>query len=138
MPTAASFPSGVRKSRTLSSSPVTAIASDPSPLRSHGAAVPGVAVTDTIVLMEEGEEYAAARYLERDALSAVQTPQVCRFEPLAAAHAWAHEQKVAFTDGGGLLAARGLIPAVVMGERDNWKITAESDWARAEVALKGR
>ena len=102
-----------------------------------GAAVPGVPATDTIVRLEEGEsEYDAVAYLERARLKAVQTPQVFRWEPFLEAHRWCHEEKRSFTDDGGLLAVRGLQPAVVMGEQENWKVTAEGDMARAEVWLR--
>ena len=77
-----------------------------------------------------------AAYLERASLQAVQTPQVFRWEPLHAAHAWCAAHDLRFTDDGGLLAARGPHPVVVMGEPENWKITSESDWDRAEALLR--
>ncbi|MFO7652852.1 MAG: 2-C-methyl-D-erythritol 4-phosphate cytidylyltransferase [Candidatus Krumholzibacteriia bacterium] len=103
----------------------------------EGGAVPGVAVADTIVQLVDGpdESAAAATYLERSVLQAVQTPQVFRWEPLLAAHRWADEHRQPFTDDGGLMAARGLPPLVVMGEQENWKITTEDDWDRAETLL---
>ncbi len=115
----------------------------------HGAAVPGVPVADTIVQLEPAaepapapeeflaaEEPAVASYLERSSLIAVQTPQVARWRELYDAHAWAAGNGRAFTDDGGLLAARGLSPAVVMGEAGNWKITTEDDWQRAVSAWR--
>jgi len=104
----------------------------------HGGAVPGVAVPDTIVKLTDGPEpeTAGATYLERAALQAVQTPQVFTWKCLHAAHLWCAEQELRFTDDGGLLAARGEPPVVVMGETDNWKVTTESDWQRAEALLR--
>jgi 2-C-methyl-D-erythritol 4-phosphate cytidylyltransferase/2-C-methyl-D-erythritol 2,4-cyclodiphosphate synthase len=104
----------------------------------HGGAVPGVAVPDTIVQLTEGPvpEAAGAAYLERAALQAVQTPQVFIWESFLAAHVWCAEQELRFTDDGGLMAARGAPPVVVMGETDNWKVTTESDWQRAEALLR--
>ncbi len=106
----------------------------------RGAAIPGVAVTDTVVQLAESRnvevrrtEQAVAEYLERASLVAVQTPQVFRFADLHAAHAWCAEQNEVFTDDGGLLAARGLRPVVVMGEAQNWKVTTEDDWTRVEA-----
>lgn len=97
----------------------------------RGGAVPGVPVPDTIVRSEQGR----ARYLAREELLAVQTPQVFRWEQLREAHAWAAASGAVFTDDGGLLAARGHDPAVVDGEMSNWKITTEGDWRRAADLL---
>jgi 2-C-methyl-D-erythritol 4-phosphate cytidylyltransferase/2-C-methyl-D-erythritol 2,4-cyclodiphosphate synthase len=104
---------------------------------SHGGAVPGVPVADTIVSMEEaGGDRAEAVYLDRDVLRALQTPQVFRWNPFYEAHRWCHEEDLSFTDDGGLLSARGLTPVVVMGEPENWKITTDADLSRAEVQLR--
>jgi 2-C-methyl-D-erythritol 4-phosphate cytidylyltransferase/2-C-methyl-D-erythritol 2,4-cyclodiphosphate synthase len=121
----------------------------------RGAAVPGVPVADTICQLDatgDGDaagddpvaaaagpgpvERPVASYLERSLLVAVQTPQVARWGELHAAHAWAAAAAASFTDDGGLLAARGLSPVVVMGEPTNWKITTEDDWRRAEPLLR--
>jgi 2-C-methyl-D-erythritol 4-phosphate cytidylyltransferase len=114
----------------------------------HGAAVPGVAVADTIVAIgpPAGADPAAdaaatppvARYLERGALRALQTPQVFRGDLLVAAHRRAHDEERDFTDDGGLLAATGLAPVVVSGEPENWKVTTDADLARAEALLRAR
>jgi len=95
-------------------------------------AVPGVPVPDTIVQSNEG----MASYLERSTLLAVQTPQVFRWNPFRAAHAWAATQGADFTDDGGLMAARGLDPVVVPGEPGNWKVTTTGDWDRAQALLE--
>jgi len=105
----------------------------------HGGAVPGAPVPDTIVqLSGQRGGQAAVRYLERDSLRAVQTPQVFRWEAFFAAHRDCHEKNQAFTDDGGLLAAAGLPPVVVMGEIENWKVTTEADLVRAGDLLSGR
>lgn len=97
-----------------------------------GAAVPAVPVADTIVELDAEQR---AHYLVRSRLAAVQTPQVFRWDLLYAAHEEAARQGADHTDDGGLLAARGCDPAVVEGSQDNWKITTESDWRRAEELL---
>ena len=107
----------------------------------HGAAVPGVPVPDTIVQIaqiasEAGQAQAEVAYLQRETLQAVQTPQVFRWEPFHAAHKWCAAEQRSYTDDGGLVAARGLAPVVVMGETDNWKVTTESDWRRAAAQLR--
>jgi 2-C-methyl-D-erythritol 4-phosphate cytidylyltransferase/2-C-methyl-D-erythritol 2,4-cyclodiphosphate synthase len=94
----------------------------------NGAAVPGIPVADTIVQKD-------GKYLDRSRLVAVQTPQVFRWDLLQAAHAWAAAEGAEFTDDGGLLAARGHDPAVVAGEVNNWKVTSEDDWNRAQALL---
>ncbi len=105
----------------------------------HGAAVPGVAVADTIVeIVPSADAQPVARYLERGALRALQTPQVFRGGLLLAAHRWARERGLDFTDDGGLLAARGCAPVVVSGEPENWKVTTDADLARAEALLRAR
>ncbi len=98
----------------------------------HGGAVPGVAVPDTIVQAGGGP----VAYLRRDLLRAVQTPQVFQWAAFAAAHQWAHEAGESFTDDGGLLAQRGQAPAVVPGEAGNWKVTTAADWQRAVDILR--
>lgn len=96
-----------------------------------GAAVPGVPVPDTIIRSDA----AGATYLERSSLVAVQTPQVFRWEPFTAAHAWAAAEGREFTDDGGLLAFRGTTPAVVPGLVSNWKVTTGADWEKAAARL---
>ena len=96
-----------------------------------GGAIPGVPVHDTIV--ENGS--AVARYLERGKLAAVQTPQVFRWDILREAHVHAASTGAEFTDDGGLLAARGAVPAVVPGEAGNWKVTTAEDWRQAATLL---
>lgn len=105
----------------------------------HGGAVPGVPVADTVVQLagQKGGQ-AAVRYLERDSLRGVQTPQVFRWAPFFAAHRDCHDRAEAFTDDGGMMAAAGLPPVVVMGEAENWKVTTEDDLARADAALRDR
>ncbi|PID79022.1 hypothetical protein CSA17_03855 [bacterium DOLJORAL78_65_58] len=101
--------------------------------RRQGAAVPGIAVPDTIVQQDPGA--ATVRYLPRETLLAVQTPQVFRWDLLHAAHAWAAAAGVTFTDDGGLVAHRGDDPAIVPGEEGNFKVTTDADWQRANAFL---
>ncbi|MBK7701384.1 MAG: 2-C-methyl-D-erythritol 4-phosphate cytidylyltransferase [bacterium] len=100
----------------------------------HGGAVPGVEVTDTIVALDDPDDGACGlRYLPRDGLRALQTPQVFRWRPFLEAHRWARASGAAFTDDGGLLAARGLPPVLVPGEPGNRKITTAEDLAAARA-----
>ncbi|MDO9172725.1 MAG: IspD/TarI family cytidylyltransferase, partial [bacterium] len=101
----------------------------------HGGAVPGVEVTDTIVALDDAGDDGARglRYLPRAGLRALQTPQVFRWRPFLEAHRWARATGAAFTDDGGLLAARGLPPVLVPGEPGNRKITTAEDLAAARA-----
>lgn len=89
-------------------------------------AVPGVAVTDTIKVIDHSGTVTATP--DRALLRAVQTPQAFRAEQLRAAHATAGEG----TDDAALVEALGGLVVVVAGEEQNRKIThaADLDWAR--------
>jgi 2-C-methyl-D-erythritol 4-phosphate cytidylyltransferase/2-C-methyl-D-erythritol 2,4-cyclodiphosphate synthase len=111
----------------------------------HGAAVPGVPISDTVVRVGPAEATSSAGspatpadYLDRGTLRALQTPQVFRWGPFVAAHRWCREQNLDFTDDGGLLAARGQPSVVVMGEPENWKVTSDADLDRAVEIFRSR
>jgi 2-C-methyl-D-erythritol 4-phosphate cytidylyltransferase len=95
-------------------------------------AIPGVAVTDTIKLVDADGAVVATP--PREALRAVQTPQAFRAEVLRSAHAGGGEG----TDDAALVEGRGGRVVVVEGEADNRKITHpdDLDWARALVARR--
>ena len=88
-------------------------------------AVPGVPVTDTIKVVDDG---AVTATLDRATLVAVQTPQAFRAAILRAAH----EGHGAATDDAALVEALGGNVVVVAGEPANRKITEIDDleWAR--------
>lgn len=94
------------------------------------AAVPGVAVTDTIKQVDAASVVVATP--ERASLVAVQTPQAFRASVLRSAHAAGGEG----TDDAALVEAAGGRVVVVPGESTNRKITepADLDWARDLVA----
>jgi len=99
------------------------------------AAVPGVAVTDTIKVVDDGVVQSTPR---RASLVAVQTPQAFRADALRAAHARLPEadEGVEFTDDASMIEASGGRVVVVAGEDDNRKITRPDDllWARQRLA----
>ena len=92
-------------------------------------AIPGVAVTDTIKVVDIGGRVVATP--ARDSLRAVQTPQAFRADVLRRAHAAGGDG----TDDASLVEALGGRVVVVPGDADNRKIThpADLDWAR-EIA----
>ena len=92
--------------------------------RREGAAVPGVAVTDTIKLVESGR---VRQTLPRLELVAVQTPQAMRRDWLVEAFASWPGALAEVTDDVQLLEAAGKAVAVVEGEARNVKVTRGED-----------
>jgi 2-C-methyl-D-erythritol 4-phosphate cytidylyltransferase / 2-C-methyl-D-erythritol 2,4-cyclodiphosphate synthase len=101
-------------------------------VRAHGAAVPGAAVTDTIVEVNTG---VIAATPDRATLRAVQTPQAFRFDLILAAHRKAAAGQHTFTDDGSIAAAAGHAVHVFNGDPANVKITTQDDLARANQRL---
>jgi 2-C-methyl-D-erythritol 4-phosphate cytidylyltransferase / 2-C-methyl-D-erythritol 2,4-cyclodiphosphate synthase len=100
--------------------------------RDHGAAVPGAAVTDTIVAVDIG---VIAATPDRATLRAVQTPQAFRFDLILAAHRKAATGDQTFTDDGSVAASAGHAVHVFNGDPANVKITTQDDLARANRRL---
>jgi 2-C-methyl-D-erythritol 4-phosphate cytidylyltransferase len=86
------------------------------------AAIPGIAVTDTIKSVEDGRVGAT---LDRASLVAVQTPQAFRADVLRKAY----ESGLEATDDAGLVEQMGLRVEVVAGEARNLKLTTPDDLA---------
>jgi 2-C-methyl-D-erythritol 4-phosphate cytidylyltransferase/2-C-methyl-D-erythritol 2,4-cyclodiphosphate synthase len=104
--------------------------------RAHGAAVPGVAPTDTIKVVNDRDEVVDTP--DRARLRAVQTPQAFRFAALLEAHRRAAgEGLLGFSDDGALAEWAGLPVTVFEGEPTNVKLTLETDFAAAERRLGG-
>ena len=108
--------------------------------RDHGAAVPGVAVADTIKLVEERDGIGRVRETPaRENLRAVQTPQAFAFGLLREAHrAAAGEDLHGFTDDGALAEWAGHAVVVFAGDLKNRKITQPADLIEADRAFAGR
>ncbi|AWB24741.1 bifunctional 2-C-methyl-D-erythritol 4-phosphate cytidylyltransferase/2-C-methyl-D-erythritol 2,4-cyclodiphosphate synthase [Methylobacterium currus] len=101
---------------------------------SHGAAVPGVPVSDTIKVVEPDGRVRETP--KREELRAVQTPQAFRFALLAEAHGRAAAQgHDGFTDDGALAEWAGLPVAVFPGDLRNRKITQAADLIEADRAF---
>ena len=92
------------------------------------AAIPGVAVADTIKVVADGLVVSTP---DRGSLVAVQTPQAFRAAALRAAH----ERGGDATDDAGLVEANGGLVVVVDGDVANRKITVpdDLDWARRQL-----
>jgi 2-C-methyl-D-erythritol 4-phosphate cytidylyltransferase len=99
------------------------------------AAVPGVAVTDTIKqVRREPQGLRVVATLSRDSLVAVQTPQAFRAEVLREAHRRVGGD-VSLTDDAMMVESLGHVVAVVDGDPTNRKITHPEDleWARERI-----
>jgi 2-C-methyl-D-erythritol 4-phosphate cytidylyltransferase len=92
------------------------------------AAVPGIAVTDTIKRVEDGRVVGT---LDRDDLVAVQTPQAFRADMLRLAH----QGDPQATDDAALVEEVGGIVVIVPGDPGNLKITTPRDLSVAATHL---
>lgn len=94
-------------------------------------AIPGVALSDTIKRVRDGEVEST---LDRSELVAVQTPQAFLARVLRSAHA----DEPDATDDAALLERLGCRVAVVPGETSNRKLTEAEDLAQLERLLAER
>jgi 2-C-methyl-D-erythritol 4-phosphate cytidylyltransferase/2-C-methyl-D-erythritol 2,4-cyclodiphosphate synthase len=93
----------------------------------HNAAIPAIAVEDTLKKTDGGKIVAT---VGRESLMRAQTPQGFLYRDILAAH-----KKVAgqsFTDDAAIYEHLGLEVAIVPGSQENFKITTEEDFIRAE------
>ncbi|WP_243368593.1 bifunctional 2-C-methyl-D-erythritol 4-phosphate cytidylyltransferase/2-C-methyl-D-erythritol 2,4-cyclodiphosphate synthase [Microvirga solisilvae] len=101
------------------------------------AAVPGIAVTDTVKVIDADGKVETTP--DRSMLRAVQTPQAFDFATLIAAHRKAVSLNVrSFTDDGALAEWVGLAVHVFPGDAANIKLTHPADFTGAEQRLKGQ
>jgi 2-C-methyl-D-erythritol 4-phosphate cytidylyltransferase/2-C-methyl-D-erythritol 2,4-cyclodiphosphate synthase len=99
-----------------------------------GAAVPAVAVTDTIKLTNERGDVEATP--DRARLRIAQTPQAFRFDVILDAHRRAaREGRSDFTDDAALAEWAGLTVATFEGDPANMKLTTPEDFVREEARL---
>lgn len=100
------------------------------------AAVPGIAVTDTIKVIGPQNEVVSTP--DRASLRAVQTPQAFNFAALLAAHRKAAAAGLGnFTDDGALAEWAGLAVHMFEGDPCNIKLTHASDFPEAERRSRG-
>lgn len=95
------------------------------------AAIPGIAVVDTVKRVVDGR---VVETLDRDEVMVVQTPQAFVMGVLRQAHAGDPEA----TDDAGLVEAAGGIVVVVPGEPANSKVTLHNDLVAVEQVLLQR
>lgn len=103
--------------------------------KEHGAAVPGVAIADTVKAIDE--DAIVRQTLDRSRLRVVQTPQVFAFAAILDAHRRAAAAgRDDFTDDAALIEWAGQRVRVFEGEMENVKLTTNDDFVRAEL-LRG-
>lgn len=100
---------------------------------SYGAAAPAVPVKDTVKVVKGGLVMATP---DRDALRAVQTPQVFDFDLLRGALEQAEKDGVAVTDDCSAVERLGMKVKIVEGEERNLKITTPLDLDVAALLLE--
>lgn len=100
---------------------------------SYGAAAPAVPVKDTIKVVKGGLVMATP---DRNALRAVQTPQVFDFDLLRGALEKAEKDKAAVTDDCSAVERLGMKVKIVEGEERNLKITTPLDLKIAALLLE--
>lgn len=104
-------------------------------LEDYDGALPALPVTDTIKRSLDGRQVATTE--DRQQLFAAQTPQGFRFGQIFSAHMRASTIRRQFTDDAEIAEWAGLRVAMVMGDRDNIKITHPEDFTRAERIIAG-
>jgi 2-C-methyl-D-erythritol 4-phosphate cytidylyltransferase/2-C-methyl-D-erythritol 2,4-cyclodiphosphate synthase len=104
-------------------------------LQVHPAALPVLAVTDTIKRSANGHSVSGTE--DRKTLFAAQTPQGFVFAAIAEAHERAAGLADEFTDDAAIAEWAGLEVAMTEGDIRNLKITHPDDFARAERLLTG-
>ncbi len=99
-----------------------------------GAAIPAIAVADTVKLVGDGGNVEGTP--ERARLRIAQTPQAFRFEAILEAHRRAaREHRSDFTDDAALAEWAGLTVATFEGDVANMKLTTPEDFAGEEARL---
>jgi 2-C-methyl-D-erythritol 4-phosphate cytidylyltransferase/2-C-methyl-D-erythritol 2,4-cyclodiphosphate synthase len=104
-------------------------------LEEYDGVLPALPVTDTIKRSLDGRQVAGTA--DRTQLFAAQTPQGFHYESIFAAHQRAASLARQFTDDAEIAEWSGMRVAMVMGDRDNIKITHPEDFVRAERIING-
>ena len=102
--------------------------------RAHGAAIPGLTVSDTIKQIDT--QGFVAQTPERATLRAVQTPQSFTYSLILKAHQNAAEGKIEnLTDDGAVAEWAGHKVHLFPGDANNLKVTEASDFAKMESLM---
>jgi len=104
-------------------------------LQLHDGALPALPVSDTVKRSLDGRHVAGTE--DRSQLATAQTPQGFWYSKILAAHERAAHTDRTFTDDAEIAEWAGLDVVMVMGDRNNIKITHPDDFERAERMLTG-
>jgi 2-C-methyl-D-erythritol 4-phosphate cytidylyltransferase len=96
----------------------------------YGSATPGIALTDTIRILENR----TSRQLDRSLLRAIQTPQVFKVSELK--HAYLQTFQPHFTDDASVMQSAGFQLYLTEGLQQNIKITHQIDFGFAELMMR--
>ena len=99
----------------------------------YGAAAPGIAVKDTIKIVQGGLVTSTP---DRSTLQAIQTPQVFDIDLLKGALAQAKKDDAAVTDDCSAVERLGMSVKIVEGDEQNIKVTTPMDLKLAELLLE--
>lgn len=102
----------------------------------HGAAVPVVAIAETVKRVDASGMIVGT--IPRSELRLAQTPQGFERALLERAYSNAEEHRIVATDDASLVEALGIGVAAVEGDADNLKITLPGDFERAAAILKAK
>lgn len=102
-------------------------------VQAHGAAVPGLVVSDTVKRVESNGR--VRETVKRDTLRTVQTPQGARLADLLSAYEKLGSRVAQLTDEAAVLEAVGYPVHVVEGEESNLKVTRPDDLEKAAAAM---
>jgi 2-C-methyl-D-erythritol 4-phosphate cytidylyltransferase/2-C-methyl-D-erythritol 2,4-cyclodiphosphate synthase len=102
-------------------------------VRRHGAAVPGLPVSDTVKRVDADER--VHETVPRNSLRTVQTPQGARLSDLLSAYERLGPDVASLTDEAAVLESAGFPVRIVEGEERNLKVTRPGDLQKAEAAL---
>jgi 2-C-methyl-D-erythritol 2,4-cyclodiphosphate synthase/2-C-methyl-D-erythritol 4-phosphate cytidylyltransferase len=100
-----------------------------------GAAIPVVAIHDTLVQVDENGRL--LRPISRDAIKRSQTPQIFSADLLADSHERAAEDKLLFTDDATLVAYYGHTVGTFVHHGENRKITTPADMEKITMQKLG-
>ena len=101
----------------------------------NNGAIVALSVSDTLKKVVDGR---ISETIPRDNIWQAQTPQAFRRELLMEVYASVDWENVHVTDEAQLLEIAGKSVAIVPGSSENFKITTQDDWSKAEVIWEQR